>query len=588
MSKPVVERRLAAIVAADMVGYSRLMEADESGTLTRLRTLRQDLIDPCLQRHKGRLIKSTGDGLLVEFGSVVDALGCAVEVQKTLSKANNERPDAPRFEFRIGINLGDVIVEDGDLFGDGVNIAARLQEQAEPGGVYVSQAVREQVGDRLSVGFEDLGERMVKNIARPIRIYRVAELALERRRPAPAGRASVGNADTGGKPSIAVLPFANMSDDPEQEFFVDGLTEDILTALSRFKELFVISRNSAFLYKGKTVKVKEAARELGVQYILEGSVRKAGNRVRVTAQLIDAETDGHIWAERYDRELADIFAIQDELTTSIVGTLPGRVEAARHERAKRKPTENMAAYELVLAGKRLHHRSTRADNAEAMRLLDRAIELDPKYAHAHAWRACVLGQAWTYDWCESRGAVEKAVISGLRDAQALDDNDSDVHRILAAVAITTNDLDRAVFHQERALELNPNDDLIVVQQGELLTWLGEAEQGVEWIKRAMRLNPFHPVRFWSHLGRAYFVARRYAEAVDALRRLTTPDTRQLALLAACAANLGQKSEMAAHAAAIMARDPNFTVGGLLATLHFRRAEDVEHYRAALLAAGLPA
>jgi len=317
-------------------------------------------------------------------------------------------------------------------------------------------------------------------------------------------------------------------------------------------------------------------------------VRKAGNRVRVTAQLIDAETDGHIWAERYDRELADIFAIQDELTTAIVGTLPGRVEAARHERVKRKPTENMAAYEFVLAGKRLHHRSSRTDNAEALRLLERAIELDPKYAHAHAWRACVLGQAWTHQWCENRPATEKAIVSSLHDAQSLDDNDSDVHRILAASAITTHDLDRALFHQERALSLNPNDDLIVVQQGELLTWRGEAEQGIEWIKRAMRLNPFHPPRFWSHLARAYFTARRYGEAQDALRRLNAPDAGQLALLAGCTAQLGMDSEAATHVSALLSRDPHFTVARQLATLHFRHAADRDHYRDSLLKAGLPA
>ena len=311
-----------------------------------------------------------------------------------------------------------------------------------------------------------------------------------------------------------------MSGDPEQEFFADGLTEDIITELSRFRELLVISRNSVFVHKGKAVRVQEVAREFGVQYVVEGSVRKAGNRVRVTVQLIDAETDRHVWAERYDRELEDMFAIQDEMTSAIVATLPGRVEAATHERAKRKPTDNMAAYECVLAGKVLHHRSTPEDNAEAQRLLDRAIALDPEYAHAHAWRACVLGQTWVNGWCEDRDATWDRVVAGLQTALALDDNDSDVHRILAAVSLAHGEHDKARYHQERALGLNPNNDLIVVQQGELLTWLGRPEDGIEWIRKAMRLNPHHPERFWNHLGRANFVARRYAEAVEAFSRIT--------------------------------------------------------------------
>ena len=386
-----VERRLAAILAADMVSYSRLMEADETGTLARLRTHRLELIDPAIAKNKGRLIKTTGDGLLVEFQSVTGAVECAVEIQRRMARRNADVPPPHRIEFRIGINLGDVIIEDGDIFGDGVNVAARLQGLAQPGGICVSGAIRDQVGDRLGVAFEDLGEQSVKNLARSIRVFRVRlDEAPRPGRPAPS---RPGMAAVSDKPSIAVLPFANMSGDPEQEFFADGLTEDIITALSRFRDLFVISRNSAFVHKGQAVKVQEVAAEFGVQYVVEGSVRKAGGRVRITVQLIDAETDRHVWAERYDRELEDIFAIQDEVTAAIVATLPGRVEAATHDRVTRKPTENMAAYECLLAGKVLHHRSTREDNAEAQRVLERAIALDPKYAHAHAWRACVLGQA---------------------------------------------------------------------------------------------------------------------------------------------------------------------------------------------------
>src|SRR2546426_6826722 len=473
------ERRLAAILAADMVGYSRLMEADESGTLARLRTHRLELVDPVIAKNKGRIIKTTGDGMLVEFQSVADAVECAAEIQRRMARRNADVSPARWIQFRIGINLGDVIVEDGDIFGDGVNVAARLQELATPGGICVSAAVRDQVGDRLDVAFEDLGEQQVKNIVRPIRIFRV----LLDKEPGPRLEVAAEKPSAATKPSLVVLPFVNMSGDPEQEFFADGLSEDIITELSRFHDLLVISRNSAFVHKGKPVKVQDIAREFGVHYVVEGSVRKAGDRVRVTVQLIDAETDRHIWAERYDRKIEDIFAIQDEVTRAIVGTLPGRIEAAGHDRAKRKPPQSMVAYEYVLTGKILHHRSTREDNAEAQRMLDRAIALDPKYAHAHAWKACVLGQTWVYNWCEDREATWNQVVNEVQIALALDDNDSDVHRVLAAVSLAHDDHDKAQYHQERALSLNPNDDLILVQNGEILPCLGRPEDGIEWIKK---------------------------------------------------------------------------------------------------------
>jgi adenylate cyclase len=587
MNRPAVERRLAAILAADMVGYSRLMEADETGTLARLKTHRLELIDPALAKNKGRLIKTAGDSMLVEFASVADAVACAVEIQRRMARRNADVAAARQIQFRIGINLGDVISEDGDIFGDGVNVAARLQELAEPGGIFVSGAIRDQVGDRLGVGFDDLGEQSVKNLARPIRVFRVRlDENVTAPSPAPGETARTTVGAITDKPSIAVLPFVNMSGDPEQEFFADGLTEDIITALSRFRDLFVISRNSAFVHKGKAVKVQEVAREFGVQYVVEGSVRKVGNRVRITVQLIDGESDRHVWAERYDRELEDIFAIQDEVTAAIVATLPGRVEAASHDRAKRKPTDNMAAYECLLAGKVLHHRSAPQDNAEAQRVLERAITLDPKYAHAHAWKACVLGQAWVYGWCEDRDATFRRIGEELQIALALDDNDSDVHRILAAVNLVRGDHDRAMHHQERALSLNPNNDLIVVQQGEFLTWLGLPEDGIEWIKKAMRLNPYHPERYWSHLGRAYFAAHRYAEAVEAFARISRPDHTHHAFLAAACALMGDDTAARAHAREVIALQPEFAVDAYLATLHYKRASDRAHHREGLLKAGL--
>ncbi|MGY4474056.1 adenylate/guanylate cyclase domain-containing protein [Bradyrhizobium sp. USDA 3364] len=588
MDVPGPERRLAAVLAADMVGYSRLMEADETGTLARLKTHRIELIDPAIAKNRGRIIKTTGDGMLVEFHSVVDAVLCAAEIQSRMAKRNADVAPARWMQFRIGINLGDVIVDGADIFGDGVNVASRLETLAESGGICISGAVRDQVGDRLEgLSFEDLGDQTVKNIARPIRVFRVRLESESGSAPEQAKGATAAPV-VAKKPSIAVLPLVNMSGDPEQEFFADGLTEDIITELSRFHDLLVISRNSTFVYKGKAVKVQDVAKEFAVDYVLEGSVRKAGGRIRVTVQLIDAVADRHVWAERYDRELADIFAIQDEMTRAIVSTLPGRVEAAAHDRVKRKPTDNMAAYECVLAAKVLHHRSARDDNAEAQRLLERAIVLDPNYAHAHAWRACVLGQTWVYNWCTDRDATFAQVSSELEIALKLDDNDSDVHRILAALNLNRDDHDKAAFHQERALALNPNYDLVVVQQGELLTWLGRPEEGIDWIKRAMRLNPYHPERFWSHLGRACYCAEKYADAAEAFSRITRPDHTHHAFLAATLAQMGNSVAATAHAAEVLKREPAFSVAAHLATQHYKREPDRARYEAGLLKAGLPA
>jgi adenylate cyclase len=585
--EPGPERRLAAVVAADMVGYSRLMEVDETGTLARLKTHRIELIDPAIAKNRGRIIKTTGDGMLVQFHSVADAVLCAAEIQRRMARRNEDVSPARCIQFRIGINLGDVIVEGGDIFGDGVNLAARLEMLADPGGICVSGAVRDQVGDRLNdIAFEDLGEQIVKNIARPIRVFRIRLESNTNSAPAGA-KDTAATTPVAKKPSIAVLPLVNMSGDAEQEFFADGLTEDIITELSRFRDLLVISRNSTFVHKGKPVKVQEVAREFGVDYVLEGSVRKAGDRIRVTVQLIDAETDRHIWAERYDRKLEDIFAIQDEVTCGIVATLSGRVEAATQDRAKRKTTDNMAAYECVLTAKVLHHRSSREDNAKAQALLNRALALDPNYAHAHAWRGCVLGQTWTYGWCADRDATFKQVAAELDIALALDDNDSDVHRILAALKLASNDHEKAAYHQERALALNPNYDLVVVQQGELLTWLGRPEEGIDWIKKAMRLNPYHPERFWSHLGRACYCAQRYAEAAEAFSRITSPDHTQHAFLAATFAQMGNPVAATAHAAEVIKREPNFSTAAYLATQHYHRDVDRKHHEAGLLMAGLP-
>jgi adenylate cyclase len=578
-----LEQKLAAILAADMAGYSRLMEADERGTLARLRTHRIELIDPAIAKNHGRIVKTTGDGMLVEFQSVVDAVKCAAEVQERMRRRNSDVPEDGRIQFRIGINLGDIIFDGDDIYGDGVNVAARLETLAEVGGICVSAAVRDQVADRIDVTFEDLGEKPLKNISRPVRVYRVLPQAA----PEATRKSGPSSPRAAAKPTIAVLPFANMSGDPEQEFFVDGLTEDILTELSRRHELFVISRNSTFTYKGQAVNIREVARKLRAQYLVEGSVRKSGDRLRVTVQLIDSVNDAHIWAERYDRKLDDIFAIQDEVTAAIVATLPGRIEAAQHDLLARKKPSSLAAYECLLAAKVLHHRSTREDNLEALKMVEQALQLDPEYAHAHAWRGCILGQAWGYNWCADKDATFAEVEAALNRALRLDDNDADVHRILAAVNIARAELHRARYHQERALALNPNYDLVVVQMGELLTWLGSAEDGIEWIRKAMLLNPHHPERFWSHLGKAHFTARQYSEAIEAFMHLSAMDTMQHAFVAACYGWLGDRTAGAAHVARIQQLEPEFVPENFLATMHYADDSDLQHLRDGLSKAGLP-
>ncbi len=576
-----MQRRLAAILSADVQGYSRMMSENEVATVQTLTASRRLITDVVESRH-GRIVDMPGDNVLAEFGSAVDAVQAAIAMQTDLDARNTRLPEDRRMAFRIGVNLGEVITEGPRIYGDGVNTAARIEALAEAGGICISAKVYEEVRDRIEAAFVDLGEQALKNIAAPVRVYRIAVASSQ-----PAARAAPRKDETAVKPSIIVLPLTNMSATADDEFFADGLTEDIITELSRFRELFVISRNTAFKYKGKTVDVRQVARELGVQYVVEGSVRRAGNRVRITVQLIDGESDRHVWAERYDRDLADIFAVQDEITIAIVATLPGRMEAATRERAARKPTENIGAYECVITAKVLHHRSVRTENDKALELIERAIALDEKYAHAHAWRACILGQRWIYQWTDDMAALEKEIARELGIALGLDDNDSDVHRILAAINVTQNNLEQAGYHQGRALGLNSNDDLIVVQQGELLTWLGHAEEGIEWIQRAMRLNPFHPERFWGHLGRAYFVARRYAEAIEALQHVNSTDPGHFALLAACHAQAGNDAAARANAAEVLKRQPTFTVTAFLQLLHYKDARDIEHHRDALLKAGLP-
>jgi adenylate cyclase len=419
MAEERVQRRLAAILAADVVGYSQLMEQDEAGTLAALKSRRRDVLEPLVARHQGRVFKTTGDGVLVEFASAVNAVQCAVDLQHGMAAANDGVPEDRRVVLRVGVNLGDVVVEGSDLYGDGVNLAARLQELAEPSGVCVSAKVREEVGRKLEITFEDFGERQLKNITSPVRTYIV--------RPSPSQPVTASRPlPLPDKPSIAILPFVNMSGDPEQEYFSDGVTEDIITDLSKVSGLFVIARNSSFTYRGKAVKVQEVSRELGVRYVLEGSVRKAGNRVRIVTQLIDGTTSGHLWAERYDRDLTDIFAVQDEVTREIVSALAVKLTQGERQRLRQKGTENLEAYDHYLRGRQLQMQRSKEANEEARALLEKAIELDRKFARAHAILANVHIVDAANRWHDPEESLRKAHELAQR-AVALDDDDAEAH-----------------------------------------------------------------------------------------------------------------------------------------------------------------
>jgi adenylate cyclase len=406
------KRRLAAILAADVAGYSRLMGADEEGTLDRLKKHRHELLDPKITEHDGRIVKTTGDGLLVEFASVIDAVRCAVEVQRTMAERNAGIPADRCITFRVGINVGDIIIDDGDIFGDGVNVAARLEGLAEAGGICVSQVVHDQVRDKLDLAFQDMGEQQVKNIARPVRAHRILIEAARKASRAEIGEPALEARGLGDKPSIAVLAFLNMSGDPEQEYFVDGIVEDITTGLSRMKWLFATARNSSFIYKGRAVDVIKVGRELGVRYVLEGSLRKAGGRVRVTTQLIETATGTHVWAERYDYPLGDIFALKDEITLSVVGAIEPSLRQAEIERSKRKRPDNLDAYDLYLRALPHAQVAMPGDGEKALSWLHKALDLEPDYAAAHALAA------WCYEQRYLRGGMHEAdKIAGLKHAR---------------------------------------------------------------------------------------------------------------------------------------------------------------------------
>ena len=488
-------RRLAAILSADVVGYSRLMEADEAGTLAALKNHRAELIDPKIAQFGGRIVGTAGDGLLCEFPSVVDAVQCAVEIQAAMPGRNAEVSDARRMQLRIGINLGDVIVEGDDIFGDGVNVAARLETIAEPGSVCISGTVHENATGKLPYRFEDLGEQTLKNIARPIRAWRIR----------PVGANDTANATAPvvlplpDKPSIAVLPFTNMSGDPEQEYFADGMTEDIITELSRFRWLFVISQNSSFAFKGQSPDIRDVGSKLGVRYVVEGSIRRAGNRVRITAQLIDATTNEHIWAERYDRDLEDIFAVQDEVTHAIVTTLEPHLAATERQRARRKPVESLGAWEYYQRGLWHLFRMTAEDSAKALDLLERAVMLDPTASSAHAGLVLALYYHVLFGFSTNRDTDLTKAMSHAKSAIALDESDAFAHFAASRVFIVRGDPESAIEASDRAITLNPSYALAHFGRAHALWHAGRPDAAIVSHDRAMRLSPSDPL-MWAFMA----------------------------------------------------------------------------------------
>jgi TolB-like protein len=583
MATEQVKRRLAAILAADVAGYGRLMGADDEGTLVRLKTDRQDLVDPKIEKHRGRVIKIIGDGMLVEFASVVDAVRCAVEIQTGMVERNRAQAQDKRIEFRVGINVGDVIVDGSDIYGDGVNVAARLEGLAEPGGICVSDRVQEDVQGKVDVTFEDIGERQLKNIARPVRVYRV-------RLNGTAAKPALALPD---KPSIAVMPFNNMSGDPEQEYFADGMVEEIITALSRMHWLFVIARNSSFTYKGRAVDVKQIGRELGVRYVLEGGVRKAANRVRITAQLVDASTRMHLWAERFEGALDDVFDLQDRVTASVVGAISPRLEQAEIERAEHKPTESLSAYEHYLRGVAKFHQWTREANNEALRLFYRAIELDPHFSSAYGMAANCYAQRKGLRWMTDRvNDTSEAERLARRAAEVGRDDAVALARAGFALAYVVHDLDGGVALIDRALLLNANLAEVWHFSGWARVYLGDPEVAIEHFARAMRLSPLDPSNFTMQMGIAFghFFAGRYDNASSwaekALREKPNyhPALRIAAASNALAGRLKEAQDAIARSRRL-ASTPH--ISNLKNQIPLRRPEDLARYAEGLRKAGLP-
>jgi TolB-like protein/class 3 adenylate cyclase len=590
-----VERRLAAVLAADVAGYSRLMGADEIGTLAALKTARREIVDPAIAEHKGRIVKTTGDGMLVEFASAVDAVACAVAVQNKMAERNAVA--AQKVTFRIGINVGDIIIDGDDIFGDGVNVAARVEGECEAGGVCLSDDAFRQIRGKTAFSFDDLGEKSLKNIDRPVRLYAIR---VGGQRETTFASAS-GSPDERhkfpplpDKPSIAVLPFHNMSGDPEQEYFADGIVEDIITALSRFKLIFVIARNSSFTYKGKAVDVKQVGRELGVRYVLEGSVRRAGNKVRITGQLIEASTGMHLWADHFDGPLEDIFDLQDRVTASVVSAIAPKVQQAELERSKRKPTESLQAYDFHLRGIVLYPHRTRESTEEALRFFSKAIELDADFAAPYAAAARCYSARKLFNWMAEPVNEVAEAMRLVETSLKLAPDDAFVLGLAGFQTFyLTGDLDGGLELIKRARALNPNLAILWGGSGFIEICLGNLEVGVEQTEHAMRLSPLDPsMSLWEHgIAMAHFLAGRDREtafwATKSLRDMGQDTPNTLALLAASNAFLGNTEEAGKAIARLRRVKPDWRVSYLPDLNVIRRLEHRERFVEGLRKAGLP-
>jgi adenylate cyclase len=578
-------RRLTAILAADVAGYSRLMGADEEGTHERLKAHLRELVNPKIGEHRGRIVKNTGDGFLAEFASVVSAVRCAVEVQRGLIEREPGVPEEQRIRFRMGINLGDVITEEHDIFGHGVNVAARLEALAEPGGVCLSRAVRDQVRDRLDYIFEDMGEQQVKNIARPVRVYRVCDLGGAANIPSPPVL------PLPDKPSIAVLPFANMSGDPEQEFFADGITEDIITLLAGWRAFPVIARASTFTYKGKTVDLKKVREELGVRYVVEGSVRKSGRRVRVTAQLIQADTSHHIMAAKWDRDLTDLFELQDEIVTAIAGAIEPELLKFERQRIAERPQHNEDAYELYQRGMFHHYRQNKQDNIEAQAYFRRALGIDAQYPQATAALSIALCAAAYLSWTDSAERnYEEALELGQR-AVTLDPRYPNARFALALISMWLGQNDRAGTEFKEAIKLNPSFAAAHAVLGPVLNFQGQSEEAVASVEKGISLSPSDPRLFiWlSGLAAAHYQLQHYSQAVEIGRRSWTLNRHYITGLTYVIAGLAQLERIEdarATLANLKEHDPKLTALRTILKLYKNQAA-MDHLLAGLRKAGVP-
>ena len=585
MAEERVQRRLAAILAADVVGYSRLMAEDETGTLAALKAHRKELIEPKSAEYHGRIVKLTGDGTLMEFDSAVDAVVFAVDVQRAMVERNAQAPEDRRITYRIGINIGDIIVEGDDIYGDGVNVAARLEGLADPGGICVARNVYNQVKAKVDVTFEDLGAQEVKNISEPLQVYSV-HLDADAVPRLTGEKQNQAIPKLPDRPSIAVLPFENMSADPEQEYFSDGISEDLITDLSKIPNLFVVARHSSFAYKGQAFDLQNVARDLRVRHILEGSVRLAGNRVRVNAQLIDVATGGHVWAERYDRDLEDIFALQDDVVRNIVQVLAEKVTIGDAGIVERGRPTNLEAYDLVLRGRDLYHRYAAMDNAEAKRVLRRAIELDPSYGSAYVWLANCLWMDWQNKWSGSETSLIDACYEAATKAVELDPGEPLSHLVLGIAHFYRRDRASALKEYQTALELQPDQPDVLVYFAELLVCDGRPLDAIDWLRKAMRLNPHHPPIYTWWLGFAQYAARQYEETIVTLRQMPRlGEARRI--LAASLAQLGRTEEARAEAQEFLKVDPDFSARYWVSTQPFQYEADQQHFIEGYVKAGLP-